>query len=145
MQQTSPARPIYDGKVFPMTEDHDHHDYCVLCDGTPEEQRAAAAIVMERVGPVIDAIEAQRDVGAVVIPAGLTREQRREFLAANPIGMLVLDQLSVAEIDDWVAVGEDRPGRHASICVTGLSDRNFQLVMFGRETGDDDDDGYRPR
>ena len=122
-----------------MAEDHDHHGYCSLCDGTPEEKRAAAAIVMERIGPMVEAIEAQRDVGSVVIPAGLTREQRHEFLAANPIGMLVLDQLSDDEIDDWVAVG-DQPGRHASICLTGLSDRNFRLIMFGREIDDDNDD-----
>ncbi|WP_334185033.1 hypothetical protein [Novosphingobium sp.] len=111
-----------------MTEDHPHEKTgCPLCDG--DEEYIAA--LKERLEPVLARGRAQRGID-VVVPTGLTRAERHEFLRTNPIGTLVLDQLTDAEIDDWIE-DHDRPGDHAWVCATNLSERNMMLVFFGRE------------
>jgi hypothetical protein len=107
----------------------DNHDtsYCPLCDGADEERAAAAKAMAAHLEPIIQHAERQREFGDVIIPAGLSREERRAFLAAHPAGSLVTDEMSDAEFADWLN-DDGFSTDHATIHAPSDPDRCMKML-----------------
>ncbi|WP_421122411.1 hypothetical protein [Sphingobium yanoikuyae] len=107
----------------------DSHDtsYCPLCDGADEERAAAAKEMTAHLEPIIQHAERQRGFGEVIIPAGLSRDERRAFLAAHPAGSLVTDEMSDAEFADWLN-DDGFSTDHATIHAPSDPDRCMKML-----------------
>ncbi|WP_375284245.1 hypothetical protein [Sphingobium yanoikuyae] len=109
------------------SSDNQDRSSCPLCDGSEDERTAAAEAMAAHLEPIIQHAERQREFGDVIIPAGLSREERRAFLTAHPEGSLVTDQMSDAEFADWLN-DDDFSTDHATIHAPSDPDRCMKML-----------------